>query len=429
LDQMHTAGMRGVADIVINHRCGDKQDSEGRWNVFSGGARRPSFADDLNWGGWAVVLGDQYSDGTGENTLGKYDQAFDAAPDIDHRNPKVQQGIRTWLRWLRLEVGFDAFRFDFCKGYAADAVGTYIQRSEPSWAVGEVWNSLKYEDDGRPAYNQDKHRQDLCNWVTATGKASTAFDFTTKGILQEAVRNHEYWRLKDTSGKPPGLLGWWPAYAVTFIDNHDTGSTQRHWPFPDDKTLVGYAYILTHPGMPCLFWDHLIDWGEDHRRRIIELTRARRDSGMKVDAKVVIEMAEDGIYLAEIGGVLRVQLGNRSARDPDASRWGKPLTGPNYRVWVRRIAASAVEKKVPTPSPQPPAAKQSSKVVQVPKPVPLAPELTPDVESDFLPIDIDGTTLTHSQLRSMNLAEVEALGKRLKPVMIAIDACLSKSQS
>ena len=28
------------------------------------------------------------------------------------------------------------------------------------------------------------------------------------------------------------MLGWWPSRAVTFIDNHDTGSTQAHWPFP-----------------------------------------------------------------------------------------------------------------------------------------------------------------------------------------------------
>jgi hypothetical protein len=31
-------------------------------------------------------------------------------------------------------------------------------------------------------------------------------------------------------------------------------STQQHWPFPDDKTMVGYAYIMTHPGIPCIFW-------------------------------------------------------------------------------------------------------------------------------------------------------------------------------
>jgi hypothetical protein len=48
------------------------------------------------------------------------------------------------------------------------------------------------------------------------------------------------------------MIGLWPAKAVTFIDNHDTGSTQHMWPFPSDKVMQGYAYILTHPGNPCI---------------------------------------------------------------------------------------------------------------------------------------------------------------------------------
>ena len=45
--------------------------------------------------------------------------------------------------------------------------------------------------------------------------------------VQEAVKNTQYDRLKDERGKAPGLLGWWPAKACTFVDNHDTGSTQQ----------------------------------------------------------------------------------------------------------------------------------------------------------------------------------------------------------
>jgi len=41
-------------------------------------------------------------------------------------------------------------------------------------------------------------------------------------VLQEAVKNTQYWRLRDNAGKPPGLLGWWPTRATVFIKNHDT---------------------------------------------------------------------------------------------------------------------------------------------------------------------------------------------------------------
>ena len=34
----------------------------------------------------------------------------------------------------------------------------------------------------------------------------------------------EYWRLIDSQGRPPGLLGMWPSRAVSFIENHDTGA-------------------------------------------------------------------------------------------------------------------------------------------------------------------------------------------------------------
>jgi alpha-amylase len=34
---------------------------------------------------------------------------------------------------------------------------------------------------------------------------------------------------------------------------------QAHYPFPDSvpKLLAAHAFILTHPGIPCVFWLHL----------------------------------------------------------------------------------------------------------------------------------------------------------------------------
>jgi len=68
-----------------------------------------------------------------------------------------------------------------------------------------------------------------------------AFDFTTKGILNEAVKNTEYWRLRDAEGKNPGLMGWWPSRAVTFIDNHDTGAVFS-FPQPPSRHLTRPEY-------------------------------------------------------------------------------------------------------------------------------------------------------------------------------------------
>lgn len=57
------------------------------------------------------------------------------------------------------QVGFDAWRFDFVKGYAAEFVGLYCKKSAPSWAVGELWGDMAYDDNGL-SHNQDGHRQD-----------------------------------------------------------------------------------------------------------------------------------------------------------------------------------------------------------------------------------------------------------------------------
>lgn len=123
-----------------------------------------------------------------------------------------------------------------------------MEKTSPEFAVGELYQNVSRGQDGRPLANQDKHRATLVDWVDAAGGAVTAFDFTTKMVLGAAVQG-ELWRMKDDSGKPPGMIGTKPENGVTFVDNHDTWS-QRTWPFPDDQVMLGYVYILTHPGHP-----------------------------------------------------------------------------------------------------------------------------------------------------------------------------------
>lgn len=156
------------------------------------------------------------------------------------------------MNWLKTEIGFVGWRFDMVRGYAANITKIYMEQTVPEFAVGEKWdrNEFSLGEDGKPAADQDHHRRLLVDWVEAAGGKVTAFDFTTKGILQAAVLG-ELWRLKDKNNNPPGLIGIKPESAVTFIDNHDTWS-QKLWPFPEEKIMLGYAYILTHPGTPTI---------------------------------------------------------------------------------------------------------------------------------------------------------------------------------
>ena len=193
------------------------------------------------------------------------------------QQPQLQERIRNdiagWLAYLKT-VGFDGWRFDFVRGYGGQFVKAYVDATVPQLAFGEYWDSCDYSD-GVLNYNQgaqkvgrwaptlllashsgassplsaprlkqpfpphlphlthnpspthahadatptDNHRQRTINWCDQTGGTAAAFDFTTKGILQEALGRGELWRLVDAQGRPPGVVGMWASRAITFIDN------------------------------------------------------------------------------------------------------------------------------------------------------------------------------------------------------------------
>src|SRR5205814_8197232 len=61
--------------------------------------------------------------------------------------------------------------------------------------------------------------------------------------------------LRDLTDR--GVLMWdRPAQAVTFVENHDV---VRDSPIINDK-LLAYAFILTHEGYPCVFWQDYFNW-------------------------------------------------------------------------------------------------------------------------------------------------------------------------
>lgn len=309
ISALHNADVKVIADIVINHRVGVTD-----WADFQ----------DPAWGCWGVVANDEWGS-NGGNPCGAWDTGdnYGAARDIDHTNNTVQSDISAWMNWMKNTIGFDGWRYDYVRGYNGAYNKIYNNATNPYFSVGELWDNLDLN-------NPDPHRQQIINWINQTDGTSTAFDFTTKGILQQAV-NGELWRL-NSNGGAPGVIGWWPAKSVTFLDNHDTGSTQAHWPFPGDKVMQGYAYILTHPGIPTVFWDHFYDWGlHDEIKNLIAV---RKDNGLHSESSLDIQVAQGDLYAAIIDGKVAMKIGSGNW-SPSGSDWSIAATGNNYAVWTK----------------------------------------------------------------------------------------------
>ncbi|KAF3971426.1 hypothetical protein ACB098_03G165000 [Castanea mollissima] len=316
--KFHEVGIKVLGDAVLNHRCAHSKNQNGVWNIFGGR---------LNWDDRAVVADDPHFQGRGNKSSG---DNFHAAPNIDHSQEFVRKDLKEWLCWLRKEIGYDGWRLDFVRGFWGGYVKDYIDASEPLFAVGEYWDSLSYTY-GEMDHNQDAHRQRIVDWINATNGTAGAFDVTTKGILHAALERCEYWRLSDSKGKPPGVVGWWPSRAVTFIENHDTGSTQGHWRFPGGKEMQGYAYILTHPGTPTVFYDHIFS---HYRPEIEALISIRNRNKIHCRSIVKITKAERDVYAAIVDEKVAVKIGPGHYEPPSGQqKWSSAYEGKDFKVW------------------------------------------------------------------------------------------------
>lgn len=236
------------------------------------------------------------------------------------------------MAWLKSEVGFAGWRYDFVKGYAGWAIQLYNDHTFPEFSVGEYW---------------DDDPQKVVDWIDSTHtdsqKRSTAFDFPLREVLRQAVDfgNYDYLKYHD---KPSGVMGMWSDKSVTFIENHDTEEIRGgvNGPaFPNgDKTLEGYAYILTHSGTPTVFWRDIYDAGSENENKIRELIGIRKYYGIHSESKIFIDQAEKNskytTYIQGDNGEIAIKIGPDSWV-PLGYKWDSVAdlltSGHNYAVW------------------------------------------------------------------------------------------------
>jgi alpha-amylase len=279
---VHENQMQAYADLVLNHNSGaDAQeenpiDNTKRWTKFN--PKSGKFPRD-----WTCFHPSSYE------TWDK--MTFGDMPDLCHRNPYIYTELLEYARWLIEEMRFDGFRYDCVKGYGGWMVraiqelrGMRDGKAYKPYGVGECWDS-------------DRTIQD---WLDETNAWSDnpvgAFDFPLRYRLRDLCQVYGY----SVKGLVEGgtLLKERPSQAVTFVENHDV---VRGDSIVADKMLA-YAFILTHEGYPCVFWQDYYTWGlgqEGYKSGIAALVRIHEENAGGPSSVLHVD---DGLYIMQRNG-------------------------------------------------------------------------------------------------------------------------------
>lgn len=288
-----------IADVVINHKNGVNEWCDFANETVKG--KNPDKTYSVTWdktGYTQICNNDEANTATKSEAKGKIKGAADTGlgdtgcRDLDHTNPTTQQNIKTYEDFLLNEMGYTGFRYDFVKGYDPKYIKMYNEASKPKFSVGEYWHGAvtTASKEGDHPFGGVK------DWVDATDKTSAAFDFPMKYLIKGAF-NDGNWKLLDKN-LTSTLVGIEPQYAVTFIDNHDTGEPHVN-PDPQRANVeAANAYILAMPGTPCIWISH---W-KPYKYTIKKCILARKIAGVTNTSSIIKSEGQDNGYVLIVEG-------------------------------------------------------------------------------------------------------------------------------
>ena len=227
-------GIDVYADMVEHHRIGDTQPFVFRYPGADGVANIGRFPKNpLNF-----VPNVPRDPDLGGPPRDDFPFGRELAPINAKPKNYVFNGLIDAADWLTRALDLQGYRLDDVKGLSTDFLFPFLNSKsmQGKFAFGE------YFDGSTTLVN---------GWVSnprgMRGRAS-AFDFPLRFILQAMCNNAGRFNMADLDHA--GLAGIAPLNAVTFIENHDT---DLHSPVVFNK-LLGYAYILTSEGYPCIYY-------------------------------------------------------------------------------------------------------------------------------------------------------------------------------
>ena len=328
IDTLHANGARVVADIVINHAVAWSGwcDYSRTYKFGAQGNFNPTGAyicntDEVNYSSEAGSC-KGFATGNADDGYGS-EANYPDGRDWDHTNADVRKMFKAYLKWLRTEIKIDGFRYDYCKGYHNSHINEYNKAAEAYFSVMEYW---------------DGNVNTLQSRLSDAGYNTTTFDFATKyTAFNNGIASDNYCALKGA-----GLPGAGKArYAVTFLDSHDSFQRDGNefcgegnsMTVCRDKIMQCYAYLLSMPGVPLVFWPHWVTFKDDLKKML----NARYKTGVHSESSVSDECG-NGYYKATItgkNGEIRVLIGPNSGYGTTPSGYTLAVKGTNYGVYYK----------------------------------------------------------------------------------------------
>ena len=347
---LHEAGAKVVADIVINHCAGwtswcDFPEMDfGEYGKFYPDASYICRNDEVN-ADWNKPTAETPGSGacwgaaTGNNDDG---ENWDGARDWSHDNVYVQEMFIAYLKWMRNVMKYDGFRYDKGDGFNNWHHWHYNSESHPEIAFMECY----------------KGTDDIWSRIVDSKYDLMGLDFDLKWHVFNSIAGWDYSRGRGDCIMSRGN----GRHSVTFIESHDWflrpdnenefgGRGNSMTPALKARLLQANAFLLSMPGVPCIFYPHWAKYKEELKPMIL----ARKWAGVHSESEVKDEYAETTGYQATIVGKhgwLILCLGDRANKQgfgPDytlAASYYSTMDGHNesYEMWVN--------SSEPKPNPQ-----------------------------------------------------------------------------
>ncbi len=249
----HKLDIKVIIDIVLNHRDRFRMKKD-TWE-YPGPA-------------WRI---------SGSDTGGAF---FDGSCDLKLDMPEVYNRFKHALNELLDECHVDGWRWDFVWGYHPKDVFSLIKDTKKVeyFSVGEYWQAASIKDDPMFQRYGSNERSRILGWAKESG--CCVFDMILKKEINSANADYLKYGLNLSHNKSEREL------VATLVDNHDTGASpyshangwgQKVWECPSHFKSRAYAFILSTPGTPCIYWPDYFDWG---LTEIKDLVQARKKAGI-----------------------------------------------------------------------------------------------------------------------------------------------------